>query len=179
MNMIWQESLCLQWWGPDLWNLQRVSRQLWLKLSLPRQLVLKIFLLQLPCLGNLMRFWDRHLCQLIWSLITHLTLLHSRMQCFWSKLGIWQIPPQIEEALDEPLLKKLKVNFELNILLKENSAGEAELSPSKRSEPWAPEWYDTSGCLISNYFKCDLTQEYLLQPELLPGWASNESVLGI
>ena len=32
---------------------------------------------------------------------------------------------------------------------------------------------------MSYYFKCDLTQEYLLQPELLPGWASNESVLGI
>ena len=28
-------------------------------------------------------------------------------------------------------------------------------------------------------YECDLTQEYLLQPELLPGWASNESILGV
>ena len=44
-------------------------------------------------------------------------------------------PPQIEKTFDEPLLKKLKVNFEFDILLKENSAGEAELSSSERSEP--------------------------------------------
>ena len=28
-------------------------------------------------------------------------------------------------------------------------------------------------------YQCVLTQEYLLQPELLPGWASNESILGV
>ena len=44
---------------------------------------------------------------------------------FWSKL---KYPPQIEEALDQPLLKKLKVNFLFNKELEENFAGHAELS---------------------------------------------------
>ena len=68
MNMIWQESLCLQWWGPHLWILQSLSSPFQ---SLPRQFVLYILLLQLLYQGNLMRFGDCH--WVIWSLITNTT----------------------------------------------------------------------------------------------------------
>jgi len=58
---------------------------------------------------------------------------------------------EIEEAFDQPLLKKLKVKLNFHHERDEN------LEPLNDTIP----------------------QEYLLQPELLPGWASNESVLGI
>jgi len=58
---------------------------------------------------------------------------------------------EIEKALDQPLLKKLKVKLNFHHERDQN------LEPLNDTIP----------------------QEYLLQPELLPGWASNESVLGI
>jgi len=58
---------------------------------------------------------------------------------------------EIEEAFDQPLLKKLKVKLNFRHERDQN------LEPLNDTIP----------------------QEYLLQPELLPGWASNESVLGI
>jgi len=58
---------------------------------------------------------------------------------------------EIEEPFDQPLLKKLKVKLNFHHERAEN------LEPLNDTIP----------------------QEYLLQPELLPGWASNESVLGI
>ena len=48
------------------------------------------------------------------------------MQKLKSKI---KYPPQSEEAFDQPLLKKLKVNFLFNIEPEENFAGQAELSP--------------------------------------------------
>jgi len=65
--------------------------------------------------------------------------------------SVFEESNEIEEALDEPLLKKLKVKLNFHHPRDEN------LEPLNDTIP----------------------QEYLLQPELLPGWASNESVLGI
>ena len=53
-----------------------------------------------------------------------LTILCFKMQKFRQNSNT----PQIEEPFDQPLLKKLKVNFLFNITPKENFAGQAELS---------------------------------------------------
>ena len=117
--MIWQESLCLQWWGPGLWIPQKLPSSTLQRPS--RQLVL----LQLPHLrGNLMRFWHCHCANWSYNIIP----LNWWMMVLCSKAGgnakndqsseSEKYSPQIEKALGQPLLKKLKVNFELELQLK-------------------------------------------------------------
>ena len=87
----------------------------------------------------------------------HLVINYIHWRYFASKQNVMRNvsqnsnTPQIEEPFDQPLLKKLKVNFVFNITPKENFAGQAELSPWKSWEPWAPEWYNTSGYPTLNH----------------------------